>query len=103
MRTTSLLLLLAGFFYFAHSQESDKGCVGHFKCCKFTEVNGIVTCTQECEPKVACEPTELKQEVVEEKIEATIAFAAFVPVSACREGFRPDGRGDKKFNFLNIS
>lgn len=96
MKSTSLFLFFLGFFCFAQSQDlsvNDKGCLGNYKCCKFTEIAGVVTCTQMCEPQIACKHSEYSEnqaEVVEETIQPIAARKAFTENirTVCRKGFR---------------
>lgn len=91
----------------ALSQESkidENGCVWFYKgCCEFKEINGIVTCSQMCEPEIKCDTTEApedqnKSEVAEEPIfQKPAAFAFSMNVNhICRKGFRLDSKGNCK-------
>lgn len=92
MNSTSLLLIFLAFICVTQSQD-DKICVDNYECCKFTQIEGVVSCAQKCEPETACKAT---AEVAEEPIQAIVAAASFGANlrTVCREGYQLDAKSD---------
>lgn len=102
MKSAHLIPIFLGLLFFNQSLESQ---IDEFdseenkNCCKFTENNGIVNCTQFCNIEVNQEtiiksPEEQKREAIEEAIKPQQTISVFSSLTTvCRGGFRLDSLG----------
>lgn len=89
MKSLIKLLILLIFFSCGLNSETPeekdfKNCVWKYKCCKYQNVNGTISCSEVCDPEINCDlvgVVENKQS--EEHQDISIASAGF------RRSFRP--------------
>lgn len=102
MKSARIFFIFLGFLCFSQSLESQiEEQEENKKCCKFTQNNGVVNCTQLCQEDFNSEPTTTsdsaenqKKEVVEEEIKPHNTVSLFSSITTvCREGFRLDSHG----------
>jgi hypothetical protein len=81
-------------------EKDSKDCVWNYKCCKFQETAGVISCTELCDPVINCDLVQVVDNTssVEDSQGYSIQPAAFPPIRssgrACRPGYRLDSRGN---------
>lgn len=90
------IFIISAFIFGVKS--SDKDCVWSYKCCKYQEIEGVISCTELCDPLINCDLVQVveKNSISEDNQEYSIQPAgfAFRPQSRhCKPGYRLDSRG----------
>jgi hypothetical protein len=99
MKSVIQFILISTIIINVKSTEKDtKDCIWNYKCCKYQETEGVISCKELCDPVINCDLVEVieNHSDTEDKQDYSIRPAGFIfrpQTRQCRPGYRIDSRG----------